>query len=208
MDSGDMDRARLDDRMFPKNEAPLGSRTRDDDRQNERDPSIAKQYEDLEIQKVEFKKLQEDHKKQVHEFEEAKVELEDKLRTFKKMEGENERKLGVLRAEQYIFNTTVREFNMSVKRAREATKRFNKKSETLDGKFKAAKNREQYFLRQYRYKQRYFAEREQRIDAKLKSLGIEEKFFNPDRESSEYLESILSEMREEERDWEALQQRE
>ncbi|KAF7881014.1 uncharacterized protein EAF02_006905 [Botrytis sinoallii] len=182
MNSGDMNRVLLDDRMSPNDEAPL----------------------DLEIQKAEIKKLQEDHKKQVQEFEEAKFELEDKLRTFRKMEGENERKLGVLRAEQYKFNTTVRELNMSLERAREATKRFNKKSETLDWKFKAANNREQYFLREYRYKQRYFAEREQRIDAKLKRLGIEEKFFNPEKESSQYLESILSEMQEEERNWEAL----
>ncbi|TGO62790.1 hypothetical protein BCON_0017g00310 [Botryotinia convoluta] len=112
-----MDRAPLDDRMFLDEQAPLGSQTCDDDRQNERARSIAKEYEDLEAQKAEFKKLQEDHKRQVHEFEEAKVEFEDKL--------------DLLRAEQCKFNTAVKEFNKRLEKARETTKIFKKKSETL-----------------------------------------------------------------------------
>ncbi|TGO63033.1 hypothetical protein BOTNAR_0106g00290 [Botryotinia narcissicola] len=146
MDAGDMDQVPLEDRIFLDEEAPLGSQTCEDDRQNERGHSIVKGYEDLEFQKAEFKKLQEDHQKQVHEFEEAKIELEDKLRTFKNMEMENERKLGVLRAEQCRFSTTVKAFNESLRNARAATERFNKKSMTLKGKFMAAKNREKSFF--------------------------------------------------------------
>ncbi|TGO14223.1 hypothetical protein BTUL_0056g00310 [Botrytis tulipae] len=197
MGSGDMDRVPLNDQIFLDEEAPLGSQTCDDDRQNEPGHSIVKGYEDLEFQKAEFKKLQEDHKKQVHEFEEAKIELEDKLRTFEKMEVENDRKLGVLRAEQRIFSTTVKAFNESLRRARETTERFNKKSMSLNGKFMAAKKRERSFFREYKDKRRCLVEREKRIDAKLKHLGIEEKFFDPDRKSSEHSQSILSEIKKE-----------
>ncbi|KAF5873572.1 uncharacterized protein Bfra_005035 [Botrytis fragariae] len=215
MDSGDIDRAPLDDGMFPNDEAPRDSRICDNDRLNERGRSIAKECEDLEVQKAEFKKLQEDHRRRVYEFEEAKVEFEDKvlvhktqvhqivtnasgkLRTFHKTELENDRKLELLRAEQYKFNTAVKEFNKRLEKTREATTRFNEKSETLRGKLMAAKRREKSFLREYKSKQRYLVEREQRLDAKLKSLGIEEKFLDPDRETYEYLPSVLSERQEE-----------
>ncbi|KAF7897220.1 hypothetical protein EAF00_005448 [Botryotinia globosa] len=196
MDSGDMDRVPLDDRIFLDERAPLGSQTCDGDGQNEPGYSIVKGYEDLEVQKAEFKKLQEDHQKQVHEFEEAKIELEDKIRTFKKMEVENERKLDVLRAEQVKFSTRVKAFNESLGRAREAAEWFNKKSMTLKGKFMAAKNRENSFFRECKDRRRRLVEREQRIDAKLKRLGIE-KFFDPDRESSEFSPSIPVEIKQE-----------
>ncbi|TGO40736.1 hypothetical protein BHYA_0032g00150 [Botrytis hyacinthi] len=82
------------------------------------------------------------------------------------MEVENERKLGVLRAEQCEFNTAIKAFNKSLAKAREATECFNKKSRTLNGKLMAAKHREKSFSREYEDKQSCLVEREQRIDAK------------------------------------------
>ncbi|TGO28762.1 hypothetical protein BPAE_0023g00270 [Botrytis paeoniae] len=180
MNSGDMDRVPLDGRMFPNDEAPPDSRICEVDRQNERTRSIAKEYEDLEAQKAEFEKLKEDHKSQVHEFEEAKVEFEDKvmvhktqvdqivtnapgkLRTFNKMELENDRKLDLLRAEQCKFNTAVKEFNKRLEKAREATKIFNKKVETLRGMLMAAKQREKSFLKRVQIQAEIFGGRENR----------------------------------------------
>ncbi|KAF7949086.1 hypothetical protein EAE96_008257 [Botrytis aclada] len=202
MDSGDIDRGPRDDRMFPNDEV-LQDRQNcdddddDDDRRNERSRSIAKESSDLEVQKAEFKKLREEHKKQVQEFAESQVEYQDKLRTFNEMEKENARKLDVLRAEQCKFNTAVTEFNTSLQKAREAKECFNKEVETWRGKFRAAKQREKSFLREYYYKQRYLAERERRIDRKLKYLRKVENFFDPDRESYEYLQSIVSQLEKE-----------
>lgn len=73
MNSGDIDRMFLDDQV------PSESQTCENEKYENQARSIAKKYEDLEAQKAEFKKLQEDHQKQVDEFEEAKVEFEDKV---------------------------------------------------------------------------------------------------------------------------------
>ncbi|KAM3152387.1 hypothetical protein ABEW05_007192 [Botrytis cinerea] len=187
MNSEDIDRTLLDDQV------PSESQTCENEKHKNQARLIAREYEDLEAQKAEFKKLQEDHQKQVDEFEEAKVEFEDKLRTLNKMELENYKKLNLLRAEQRNFNTTVKAFNEKVEKVREVTKTFNKKSETLRGKLKAARKREASFFEEYESKRRDLREREQGLDEKVKYiLEIQERFFDPERELYEFLQSDLS----------------
>ncbi|TEY37433.1 hypothetical protein BOTCAL_0518g00020 [Botryotinia calthae] len=193
MDFGNVDRVVLDDRMVLNDQAPLDIQTCENEEQRDQARLIAKEYEALEAQKAEFKELQEDHQKQVHEFEDAKVEFEDKLRTLNKTELENYKKLSLLRAEQLKFNTEVKALNERLKKAREATKSFNKKSQTLRGKLKAARKRELCFFEEYKNKQNNLMEREQRLDEKAKHvLEIQEKFFDPERELYEFLQSDLS----------------
>ena len=72
MNSEDIDRMLLDDQV------PSESQTCENEKHKNQARLIAREYEDLEAQKAEFKKLQ-DHQKQVDEFEEAKVEFEDKV---------------------------------------------------------------------------------------------------------------------------------
>lgn len=81
--SADMDRGLLDDKMLLDEQAPLGNQTCDDDRQNGRGHSIVKDHEDLEVQKAEFKKIQDDYRKQIHEFEEAAEEFKDEVMVHK-----------------------------------------------------------------------------------------------------------------------------
>lgn len=73
MNSGDIDRVALDDQV------PSESQTCENEKHKSQAHLIAKEYEDLETQKAEFKKLQEDHQNQVVELEEAKIEFEDKV---------------------------------------------------------------------------------------------------------------------------------